>query len=233
MATDSRRTILIVGISRGLGRGLAAEYLRRGWLVIGTVRAPSADPTLQKLADGTSGLLRIEQLDVTRANEIRALRERLVNDRLDVLLVNAGVSNGNVPVAAVDETTFNEVMNTNALAPLKVIEALQDLVPEQGTIAVMSSGQGSISRNNNGGFEVYRASKSALNQLMRSYAARHQGESRTLLLIAPGWVKTELGGPGARLTVQESVPGIVDTIDAQRATGELRFVDYQNQTVPW
>jgi hypothetical protein len=68
---------------------------------------------------------------------------------------------------------------------------------------------------------------------MRSYAARHQGESRTLLLIAPGWVKTELGGPGARLTVQESVPGIVDTIDAQRATGELRFVDYQNQTVPW
>jgi len=124
-------------------------------------------------------------------------------------------------------------MVTNALAPMRIIETFQDLVTDQGTMAAMSSGQGSISRNDRGDFEVYRASKSALNQLMRSYAARHRGETRALLLIAPGWVQTGLGGPGARMTVEESVIGVVDTIQSDHAIGELRFVDYKNQTIPW
>lgn len=76
---------------------------------------------MQTLADGTTGRLRIERLDMTQPNEIRARHERLGNERLDVLLVNAGVSNGNAPVAEVDEATINEVMSTNALAPPKVI----------------------------------------------------------------------------------------------------------------
>ncbi len=233
MATGNRRSILIIGVSRGIGRGLAAEYLRRGWAVIGTVRTQTPDPALQALASGTPGRLRVEQLDMTRPREIAALRQRLARERLDILLVNAGISDGNTPVAEIDEAKFNEVMSTNALAPLKVVEALQDLVVEQGTITVMSSTQGSISRNHTGGFEVYRASKSALNQLMRSDAVRHQGEARTLLLLAPGWVQTELGGPGAPLTVEQSVPGVVDTINAHRAAAGLHFLDYQNETVPW
>jgi NAD(P)-dependent dehydrogenase (short-subunit alcohol dehydrogenase family) len=124
-------------------------------------------------------------------------------------------------------------MVTNALAPMRIIETFQDLVTDQGTIAAMSSGQGSISRNDRGDFEVYRASKSALNQLMRSYAARHRGQTRALPLIAPGWVQTALADPGARMTVEESVSGVVDTIEADQPIGELRFVDYQNQTIPW
>ena len=86
-------------------------------------------------------------------------------------------------------------MVTNALSPMRVIEALGDSSTRTAPSAVMSSGQGSVANNENGGFEIYRASKSALNQLMRSYAARHHGEGRTLLLMAPGWVKTALGGP--------------------------------------
>ena len=89
---------------------------------------------------------------------------------------------------------------------MQVVEALGDLVQSDGTVGVMSSGQGSVATNENGGFEIYRASRSALNQLVRSYAARHRGESRTLLLMAPGWVKTALGGPGARLTIGEASP---------------------------
>jgi NAD(P)-dependent dehydrogenase (short-subunit alcohol dehydrogenase family) len=233
VATDHHRAILIIGISRGIGRGLAAEYLRRGWFVIGTVRSPTAVPGLDALAAGTAGRLRVEQLDMARPLEIATLRERLAGERLDILLVNAGISDGNVPVAEIDEATFNKVMSTNALAPLKVVESLQDLVVEQGTIAVMSSRQGSISLNDRGSYEVYRASKSALNQLMRSYAARHSGEARTLLLIAPGWVQTELGGPGAPQTVEQAVPGIIDTIDTHRAAGGLRFLNPQNEVVPW
>jgi NAD(P)-dependent dehydrogenase (short-subunit alcohol dehydrogenase family) len=109
----------------------------------------------------------------------------------------------------------------------------QDLVPPKGTIAVMSSGQGSIANNTRGGFEVYRASKSALNQLMRSFAARHADDPHTLLLIAPGWVQTDLGGPAAPLTVGQSIPGVADTIEAQAGQGGLQYLNYQGQTIPW
>ena len=234
MATDDRRTVLIIGISRGIGRGLTAEYLRRGWSVIGTVRSTAADDaSLQAMAGVTAGRLRVEQLDMTRPLEIAALHKRLAGEHLDVLFVSAGASDGNVPVAEIDEAAFNQVMSTNALAPLKVIEALQDLVAEQGTIAVMSSNQGSITLNDQGGFDVYRASKTALNQLMASYAARHHDDTRTLLLLTPGWVQTDLGGPSAPQTVEQSASGLIDTIDANHTTGELRYVDYQNETVPW
>jgi NAD(P)-dependent dehydrogenase (short-subunit alcohol dehydrogenase family) len=97
----------------------------------------------------------------------------------------------------------------------------------------MSSGQGSVTNNDKGGFEVYRASKSALNQLMRSFAARHAGDPRTLLLMAPGWVQTGLGGPAAPLTIGQSIPGVVDTIEAQAGQGGLQYLDYQGQAVRW
>jgi NAD(P)-dependent dehydrogenase (short-subunit alcohol dehydrogenase family) len=97
----------------------------------------------------------------------------------------------------------------------------------------MASGQGSVANNEKGGFEIYRASKSALNQLMRSFAARHAGDPRTLLLMAPGWVRTDLGGAAAPLTIDQSVPGVVDTIQAQAGKGGLQYLDYRGQTVRW
>jgi NAD(P)-dependent dehydrogenase (short-subunit alcohol dehydrogenase family) len=87
--------------------------------------------------------------------------------------------------------------------------------------------------NTKGGHEVYRASKSALNQLFRSFAARYADDARTLLLINPGHVQTELGGEGAQLTVDDSIPGVVDTIMAHRGEGGLQFLDYRNEVVPW
>jgi NAD(P)-dependent dehydrogenase (short-subunit alcohol dehydrogenase family) len=89
----------------------------------------------------------------------------------------------------------------------------------------------SIGNNDKGGFEIYRASKSALNQLMRSFAARHSGDPRTLLLMAPGWVQTDLGSPAAPLTIAQSIPGVVGTIEAQAGQGGLQYLDYQGRTV--
>jgi NAD(P)-dependent dehydrogenase (short-subunit alcohol dehydrogenase family) len=155
-------------------------------------------------------------------------------DHRRLLFVNAGVTNGpGETVADVSTGTFARLMVTNALSPLRVVEALRDLVPPDGKIAVMSSGQVSVANNDRGGFEVYRASKSALNQLMRSFAARHADDPRTLLLMAPGWVRTDLGGPGARLTIGQSIPGVVDTIEAQAGRGGLQFLDYRGQAVRW
>ena len=104
---------------------------------------------------------------------------------------------------------------------------------DRGTIAVMSSGQGSITNNDRGGYEVYRASKTALNSLMRSFAARQRDEARTLLLLAPGWVRTELGGPDAPLSIEESIPSLVRTVTAQEGRSGLQYLDYLGRTVPW
>jgi NAD(P)-dependent dehydrogenase (short-subunit alcohol dehydrogenase family) len=233
MATTTGKTALIIGASRGLGYALAAEFLARGWQVTATVRG-AGRTRLHDLAGSSGGGLVVETVDITVPDEVAALRDRLAPTTFDLLFVNAGVTNGRgETVADVSTDTFVRLMVTNALSPMRVIEALQDLVAAGGTIAVMSSGQGSVANNTRGGFEVYRASKSALNQLMRSFAARHADDTRTLLLMAPGWVQTDLGGPGAPLTIGQSIPGVADTIEAQAGHGGLQYLDYRGQTVPW
>jgi NAD(P)-dependent dehydrogenase (short-subunit alcohol dehydrogenase family) len=232
-ATPDKPTVLIIGASRGLGLAMAEEYLDRGSEVVATIRG--SDRTgLHELAQSAGGRLEIENLDINVPEQLDALRERLAARRFDLLFVNAGVANQHGATAAdISTDEFTRLMVTNALSPMRVVEALGDLVQSDGTIGVMSSGQGSVANNENGGFEIYRASKSALNQLMRSYAARHRGESRTLLLMAPGWVKTALGGPGARLTIDESIPSLVSVIEEQRGREGLQYLDYQGNTVAW
>jgi NAD(P)-dependent dehydrogenase (short-subunit alcohol dehydrogenase family) len=226
------KTALIIGASRTLGLALATEYLRLGWDVIGTVRGDHRTG-LHELAESSGGRLVVESLDMTDPEQLTALRDRLAGRTIDVLFVNAGVTRGNLPIAEVPTEMFVEVLVTNALSPLRVIESLRSLVAPAGTIGVMSSSQGSISMNTNGGQDAYRASKSALNQLMRGYAARYADDARTLLLMNPGWVQTELGGPGAFLTVDQSAPGVVATINAQAGKPGLQFLDYQGEVVPW
>ena len=224
---------LIVGASRGLGLALAEEFLKRGWRVVATVRG--ADRTgLHDLADRSGGKLEVEIVDVVKAETIAALRRRLSARRFDLLFVNAGISNGQAETIA-DVTTedFIRVMTTNALGPMRVVEALQDLVPPSGVIGVMSSGLGSVANNESGGWEVYRASKAALNTLMRSFAARHAGDPRGLVIIAPGWVRTDMGGPTAPLGIEDSIPGVVDVIAAQAGNPGLRYLNYLGRALRW
>ncbi|MEU5239342.1 SDR family oxidoreductase [Streptomyces lydicus] len=228
----SAGTALIVGASRALGLGLATEYAHRGWDVIGTVRGDRRTG-LHDLAEASGGRVTVESLDMTKPEEIDALRERLAERTLDLLFVNAAVTRGNIPVGEVPTEMFVEVMVTNALSPMRVIESFRSLVAPTGTIGVMSSRQGSLALNTRGGQDVYRASKSALNQLMRSYAARYADASHTLLLMCPGHVRTELGGPDAPLTIDQSIPGVADTIDRHGGEPGLKFLNYQDQPVPW
>ncbi len=226
-STPAHASVLLIGASRGLGLAIAAEYVGRGATVVATVRGEGRT-ALHDLWGTSGGLLEIEHLDITVPEQVHALRQRLGSRTFDLLFVNAGVGTAETDV---DVTTdeFVRLMVTNALSPMRVVEALGDVVPADGTIAIMSSGPGSIANNHNGHYELYRASKSALNQLMRSYAARHHDDPRALLLMAPGWVKTDLGGPDARLTVEESIPNLVRTVDAQRGHAGLQYLDYQGQ----
>lgn len=232
--SPSTKTVLIIGASRGLGYAMAEEYRKRGWSVVGTVRGDSRTP-LHDLADKSGGQVGIEHVDINFPDQIAALRGRLAGRTFDVLFMNSGVGvvDPGEPVGAVSTDEFIRVMVTNALSPMRVIEALQDLVPPTGVIGVMSSGLGSVANNTTGVFDVYRGSKAALNTYMRSFAARHPEDSRAMALIAPGWVRTDLGGPAAPLGVEDSIPKVVDVLTAIQGKPGLQYLDYLGRTVPW
>jgi NAD(P)-dependent dehydrogenase (short-subunit alcohol dehydrogenase family) len=236
MTTDVN-TALIVGASRGLGLAIVEELARRGWRVIGTVRDLGAATPLYDVAARSGGQITVEQLDITKPEQLPPLRSRLAGspeNELDILFVNAGTTNNQeTPIGLVPTSAFIDVMVTNALSPMRVIEALQDLVAPQGLIGVMTSGQGSITNNTTGSREVYRGSKAALNQFMRSFAVRQTDTERSLLLMAPGWIKTDLGGDDAPFTIEENVPKIVDVMLAKRTVPGLQYLDFRGSTVPW
>jgi NAD(P)-dependent dehydrogenase (short-subunit alcohol dehydrogenase family) len=228
---SSDRTLLLIGASRGLGFALADEYLKRGWQVVATER-DSATSKLSGLLGSTQNRLEIENLDINFPDQVAALRARLASRKFDMLFVNAGIATREM-AADISSDEFNRMMVTNALSPMRIVESLQDLVLPTGTIGIMSSGQGSITNNENGNYEIYRASKAALNMLMRSFAARRADDPRTLLLMAPGWVRTDLGGPEGRLSVEESIPNLANTMDAQSGIAGLQYLDYLGRKVPW
>ncbi|PYH01376.1 3-oxoacyl-ACP reductase [Arthrobacter stackebrandtii] len=230
----SGESVLLVGASRGLGLAIAREYLSQGARVVATVRGPEPTP-LHVLVEEYRGLLEIESVDITELDQLAALHARLAGHSFGLVFVNAGVTNDEAEtIATVSDAEFSRLMLTNALAPMRFIEAFAGLASERATLAVMSSGQGSIENNTRGGFEIYRASKSALNQLMRSYAARTQDDGHTLLLLAPGWIRgTGVGGPNAPLTIEESIPRLVRTIQGSHGKGGLQFLDYRGETVSW
>jgi NAD(P)-dependent dehydrogenase (short-subunit alcohol dehydrogenase family) len=230
----SAQTILLVGASRGLGAAMAAEFVKKGWSVVGTVRG-HAKTALHHLADRHPNQVTIEQLDITEPDQIAAVRERLAGGSFDMLFVNAGAANRDraETFAEVSNDEFVRLMLTNVLGVMRAVEELQGLVRTDGLIGVMSSGQGSVSNNTTGGGEIYRATKAALNQSMRSYAARHADGRRAMVLMAPGWIRTDLGGPDAPFGVEETIPHVVDVLLAQQGKPGLRYLDRHAKTVPW
>ena len=232
LSNHLNNTLLLVGASRGLGHAIAAEFLRRQWNVVGTVRGQGRS-LLHDLADAYPGRVETETLDICAQDQIAALRARLTGRRFDILFVNAGTVDEDPSRTAAEVSTdeFVRVMITNALSPMRVMEGLVDCVAPGGLVGAMSSGQGSIGNNEIGMREVYRASKAALNMLMRSLAARHK--ERPTVLIAPGWIRTDLGGPNAPFTIDETIPAVVDVLLAKRHRPGLEFLDRFGQTVPW
>ena len=229
MATES--TVLILGASRGLGLALAEEWLRRDAKVIGTQRSASRD--LSELQGRYPGGLEIETVDIVEAASVHALRERLGARRIDLLFVNAGICKAHEETpSTVDERDFVDMLLTNALGPMRAVELFENLVPASGAIAVMTSELGSIAENR-GFWELYSSSKAALNMLMKCFSARHAGDPRAILLVAPGWVRTDMGTSAATLSIEESIPFVVENVQRSRGRAGLRFIDRNGRTLPW
>lgn len=230
----AERTALVVGASRGLGLGLVKELVERGWNVIATLRSPGAASGLTTLAETSDGRVRIETLDLEKSDQIDALAERLSGETLDLLFVNAGISLGRIKAAAATREDVARLFVTNTVAPIHVAEAFIDRMRDgTGVIAMMSSGLGSVSNNFRDSPDLYSASKAALNKLTRGFAAGLGDRGLTVLSISPGWVRTDMGGPDAMLSVEESCKGVVNVVESKAGTGAHGFYSHDGATVAW
>jgi NAD(P)-dependent dehydrogenase (short-subunit alcohol dehydrogenase family) len=227
----NKPTILIVGASRGLGLALVEQFCSRDWHVIGTVRGKSA--ALDDLKARFPASLEEETADIADEASVRALHQRLNGRTLDMLFVNAGIAKSikETPSTAPVQD-FLDMMLINAFSPIRLIEMFEDIVAPNGTIAAMSSELGSIT-GNNGSWDLYASSKAALNMLMKCYTAHRPDDRRAKLVVAPGWIQTDMGGSEATYTVEECIPLVVDMLEKNHGKPGLRYVDRFDKTLPW
>lgn len=224
------KRICIIGASRGLGLGLVERFLEGGFEVWATQRTPSSG--LEALRHRHPAL-HLAPLDINQRSEIAAFAASLRGVSFDILFVNAGVSSqSDGPLAAIEDAEISRVFFTNAVSPLRVAEALLGHVEAHGTIGFMTSVLGSIARCE-GGIELYRVSKAALNMAVACFAKRPENRGRTVLLLHPGWVRTDMGGPNAPLDVETSTRGLFRVISERHGTGGLAYLDYQGEPIPW
>ncbi len=224
---------LIIGASRGLGLALAGEHLSRGWQVTATVRAPSDE--LHAVRDGFGEALEIiAPVDITDQEQVAGLAAYLQSQWFNLVFINAGILLGRgQQLTEVPESDLNAMFLTNAISPIRVADQLIGNVHPGGMVVFMSSVLGSVGTNDDGRAELYRASKAALNSLIRSFCARHPQLDATVLAMHPGVVRTAMGGPDAPLDIETSVAGVADTIEQRWGSGGHAFVDYRNQVIPW
>lgn len=224
------KTALIVGASAGIGLGLAAEYLSRGWRVVATCRDDRGEAALKSLPG--AGRLTIERLDVADDAAQQPFVERLEGD-FDVAILNAGVfgSPGSLDLSMDDAL---QVYAVNALGPSRLAWRLRDRITARtGVLVFTSTGMASIDDNGSGGYDAYRASKAAQNMLARNLWHGMKGRGVTVVSIDPGWVKTAMGGPNATIDVETSARGIADQAEAASGRGDHRFTTWSGKSRTW
>lgn len=223
--------VWVIGASRGIGLGLVERYLAQGARVLAVVRTPNA--ALDALAAAAKGRLRVVTGDLRDPDLGTRLLDELGDGALDRLIVNAGImgpleEDGQRATA----TELGELFLTNAVAPLRLLDALAPRMTAAGVVACLSSQMGSVSLARAAEMPLYGASKAALNSLLQSWVVGRQ-PAFAVLALHPGWVRTELGGDQAPVEVADSVAGLVATIDARAGQSGSAFLDYQGQALPW
>ncbi|MBD3649669.1 MAG: SDR family oxidoreductase, partial [Pseudomonadales bacterium] len=217
----------------GLGIECARQYAGDGWDVIGTCRDTSSADELQNLARET-GRIRIEPLDVDNFDQVDSLARTLEDTPIDLLINNAGIGGPRQESMDMDESGFMQVLHTNTLAPLKICQAFRSHVAasDQKKMAVISSGLGSIN-NNTGGRYAYRTSKAAVNMIMKGLAADWAGDGILVAIFAPGWVRTDMGGPNAMYSPEESIAGMRKVLEELTPEQSGRFLTHTGNENPW
>jgi NAD(P)-dependent dehydrogenase (short-subunit alcohol dehydrogenase family) len=237
-------TTLITGANRGIGFEFAKQYLAKGWRVIATCRKPEAADDLITLQAQYPDLLIIDKLDVRDHTQIDLLAERYNNTRIDVLLNNAGISGGQIDqmFGRFNYETYNAVLETNTIGPLKMAEAFYPHVRDSRhkKIITVSSSEGSISNvfKRGGRLFFYRSSKSALNMVMVNLAYMLKDRGIVVAMVNPGATNTDfmasLAAMGFPLRKTEvAVSDMMRNIDALSIENTGAYLNYNGKTVPW
>lgn len=236
-------TILITGANRGIGLEHTRQALEAGETVIATCRNPDAADELNALAAKFGDLLRIEQLDVTSGESACALVGRLDGVPIDILINNAGYQGPGTwnveanfqALGSIDYDIWRDILDINLLGAMRVTEALRGNVAasEKKLIIMMSSDLASIARNGMGTTHPYRTSKTALNMLAKGLAVDMKDEGVTVVALSPGWTQTDMGGPKAIWTVEQSVSGQRKVIAGLGSEDSGKFYNLEGAELPW
>lgn len=218
-------TVFITGANRGIGLAFAQSYAASGWRVLAACREPDKAGALKAV----TGDIAVHTLEVTDEAQLAALAKALNGERIDVLINNAGVGG--------EESTegWLRTLHINCIAPIRIAQALLPLVlqSERKVVASLTSGMGSIGDNTSGGSYAYRSSKAALNAAMKSLSVDLTKRGASVIVINPGWVRTDMGGAGARMTAADSVERMRKVIDGAGPAQNGKFYNYDGREYPW
>jgi len=229
-ATDSKGTVFITGANRGIGLALARNFTDAGFEVIGTARKPDQATALKETG------ARVEQLDVTDQASVDAIAQRIGETPIDILINNAGIKGDeNRDMATLDVENMEWVLNVNTLGPVRVMKALFPNVQssERKIFVNISSTMGSIERNTWGCCAGYRASKSALNSINKTFAMDFAKQGVTFVVMHPGYVQTDMNDGQGNITPKQSAVGLMNVITGLDASDNGKFYDWQGNELPW
>jgi NAD(P)-dependent dehydrogenase (short-subunit alcohol dehydrogenase family) len=230
MADPMAAAILITGANRGLGFEFASQYLAAA------CRNPAAASKLRGLAQDTAGMLKIVAMDVTDSESIRNAAAQLKDVAMDVLINSAGIAGASgQKTGNVDYESWAQVFTVNTMGPLRVLESFSDHIArsKRRLVITITSGMGSLADNTSGSYIAYRSSKAAVNMVMRSAAIDLAPRGIACVLLNPGWVRTDMGGPKAPLSPQESVTAMRRLIDTFGPNQTGKFYNYDGREYPW
>jgi len=228
-------TVLITGCNRGLGLEMARQYAHEGWQVHACARDLDSAIELKALAQNQTSIT-LHQLDVADDNQISALASQLSGTAIDLLINNAGVYGPKgLSLDQLDRQTWLDVLNINTVSPLMVVRAFLPNLRNGAMkkVAILSSKMGSLEDNTSGGSHIYRSGKAAVNQVVKSLSIDLAGEGIQTVALHPGWVLTDMGGPNALITANQSVGGMRRVIERLNDATNGKFIAYDGQIIPW
>ena len=224
-------SVLITGANRGLGLEFARQYAADGDRVFATCRNPAGAAELQAIA----GDVTVHALDVTDLPQISALAESLKGEAIDILVNNAGALSSGQRAGGIDYSAWVDEFKVNTMGPIAVAQAFLPHL-ERGTgrrMAFISSILASIGANTDGAYALYRSTKAGLNAAVKSLAIDTAAKGIVILLLHPGWVRTDMGGPRASIDPATSVRGLRHRIAAAGPQDSGRFITYEGVEIPW
>jgi len=230
------KTILITGANRGIGLELSREFANYGWQVLACCRDPQNAVELKELAARAGGRIRCFALEVTDEEQIRELAKTLADEKIDILLNNAGVSGPEQQdFGPIDSETWLKTFHINSIAPMQMVSAFVEQVAgsRRKVIATMGSQLGSLTENSMGGMYAYRSAKAAVHMVMKNLAIDLHGRGITAVALHPGWVRTRMGGPQAPLTPRQSAADLFQVLTSLTIKDTGKLWAHNGQVIPW